>query len=75
MSIMNQNNLASEVEEEQEILEALSKGTLKRSKTFQKDISFAKKAAENFSKKNARLNIWISSVDSHSITFKYLWIF
>lgn len=60
---INQNDLVFELEEEQEILEALDKSTLKRSKTFQKDSAFAKEAAENFFKKDARLNIRISSND------------
>jgi predicted DNA binding CopG/RHH family protein len=50
-------------EEEQEILEAFQKGELKRVKNFEQEKVFAKKAAENFFKKNARLNLRISSND------------
>lgn len=42
-NLMNQSDLALELEEEQEILEALDKDTLKRSKSFKKDMTFAKK--------------------------------
>ena len=58
-----QNELYLEKEEEQEILQALEQGTLKRSKTFEKDKDFAQEAAKNFFKKDARLNIRISSND------------
>lgn len=61
--LIDQNNLSLETEEEQEILEALDKGALKRSKTFRKDMTFAKEAAKNFFKKDARLNIRITSND------------
>ncbi len=50
-------------EEEQEILEAIEKGKLKRVKNFKKEMAFATKAAENYFKKDARLNIRISSND------------
>lgn len=50
-------------EEEQEILEAFEKETLKRVENFEEEIAFSKQAAENFFKKNARLNIRISSND------------
>ena len=60
---LTKNELYLEAEEEQEILHALEKGTLKRSKTYKKDIAFAEEAAKNFFKKDARLNIRISSND------------
>ena len=50
-------------EEESEILEAFEQGTLKRVENFEEEMAFAKQAAENFSKKDARLNIRISSND------------
>lgn len=50
-------------EEEQEILEAFEKGALKRVQNFKEEIAAAEQAAENFFKKNARLNIRISSHD------------
>lgn len=58
-----QNELYLEKDEEQEILQALEKQTLKRSKTFKEDMTFAQEAAKNFFKKDARLNIRISSND------------
>ena len=50
-------------EEEREILAAFEQGTLKRVKKFNEEMSFAEEAAENFFKKDARLNIRISSND------------
>ena len=50
-------------EEEQEILEAFEKGKLKRVKNFKEEMAVAKQAAENYFKKDARLNIRISNND------------
>ena len=57
-------------EEELEILEALEKGQLERVKNFDEEIAFAKEAAENFFKKDARLNIRISSNDLNNLKRK-----
>jgi predicted DNA binding CopG/RHH family protein len=50
-------------EEEQEILEALELGKVQRVENFEEEKAFAERAAENFFKKNARLNIRISTYD------------
>ncbi len=50
-------------DEEIQILEALNKGTLKRVKNFAQEKAFAERAAANFFKKDARLNIRISNFD------------
>ena len=50
-------------QEEQEILEAFNAGKLKRVKDFEAERKIAIKSAQNYFKKNARLNIRLSSTD------------
>ena len=50
-------------EEEQEISDAIDAGKLKSVPNVKEEISFAKKAAANYFRKNARVNIRISSND------------
>lgn len=49
--------------EEKEILEALQKDKLKRSKNAEKEIEAAKEAALSYMKKDARINIRLSGPD------------
>ncbi len=49
--------------EEREILMALEKGTLKRSRNAKKEIALARAAAEHYGNKAARINIRISDFD------------
>lgn len=48
---------------EKEILEAYEKDELVQSENLEKDIAIAKKAAQSYFKKDARINIRLSSVD------------
>lgn len=50
-------------QEEQEINDAIENGKLKSIKHLKKEMGFAKKAAANYSRKDARVNIRISSSD------------
>ncbi len=58
--------------EEKEILEAFKKGTLKRSKNFKEEIEKHKVIAEATFKKDARINIRISSRDLRSLQARAL---
>ncbi len=49
--------------EEKEILEALQKGKLKRSRNAEKEMEAAKEAATSYLKKDARINIRLSGPD------------
>ena len=50
-------------EEEREINEAINKGELKSVTNLAEEVTFAKAAAANYLRKNARVNIRISSHD------------
>ena len=50
-------------EEEQEITEAIDKGKLKSVANLKEELAFAKEAAANYLRKDARVNIRISSSD------------
>ncbi len=58
--------------EEKEILEAFEKGTLKRTKNVKKEIEKHKTIAEATFKKDARINIRISSRDLRSLQARAL---
>ena len=49
--------------EEKEILASVERGEWKRVRNIKEEMEFAKKAAANFLRKDARINIRISSVD------------
>lgn len=53
--------------EEQEILDLFHQGKLKRSATAKEDMAFAKEAAANYLKKDARINIRLSQFDLNRI--------
>ena len=59
-------------EEEKEILEAFEKGTLKRSKNAVQEIKQHKAVAEATFKKDARINIRLSSRDLRSLQTRAL---
>ena len=63
------NNLNSE---EKEILEAFEKGKLKRSKNVEHEIAQHKVAADATFKKDARINIRLSSRDLRSLQTRAL---
>ncbi len=50
-------------EEEQEITKAIDRGELKSIDNLHEELAFAKKAAANYLRKDARVNICISSND------------
>ena len=58
--------------EEKEILEAFESGNLKKSKNAKKQIEQHKVVAENTFKKDARINIRLSSRDLRSLQAKAL---
>jgi predicted DNA binding CopG/RHH family protein len=49
--------------EEQEIADAIEAGKLKKDPNFKKELALAKQAAANYLRKDARVNIRISSSD------------
>jgi predicted DNA binding CopG/RHH family protein len=53
--------------EEQEILDAFEKGEVTRSKNVEEEIRTAQEAARNYFKKDARINIRLSSFDLNRI--------
>lgn len=57
-------------EEEKEILEAFDTGKLKRSRNYKKQIKQHKSAADTTFKKDARINIRLSSRDLRSLQAK-----
>jgi len=59
-------------EEEKEILEAFEKGTLKRSRNVVQEIKQHKAVAEATFKKDARINIRLSSRDLRSLQTRAL---
>ena len=50
-------------EEEQELLSSFEKGEWVRVKNFDREVKTLEKAANNFMKKNARINIRVSQYD------------
>ncbi len=58
--------------EENEILEAFDKGLLKKSKNIKKQIAKHRAVAEATFKKDARINIRLSSRDLHSLQARAL---
>ncbi|MCF6251444.1 MAG: antitoxin [Methylococcaceae bacterium] len=58
--------------EEREILEAFDKGLLKKSKNIKKQITEHRAVAEATFKKDARINIRLSSRDLHSLQARAL---
>ncbi len=57
-------------DEEQEIYDALEQGQLKSDDNLKNEIAFAQSAAANYFKKDARVNIRISSNDLHHLKLR-----
>ncbi len=53
--------------EEQELLKAFNKGKLKSTKHLKSEIKESKQAARNYLKKDARINIRLSSIDLNKL--------
>ena len=67
---MNNKNYTSNQQldaEEQDLLDSFERGEWKQSEDFEEELAFAKKAADNYFKKNARINIRLTQNDLKKI--------